>query len=43
MNKYTETTHYADGSPSTTRELTKQEIAQMFTELETTDETPTAN
>jgi len=34
------TTHYADGSPSETREMTPEEIAEL---PKATDETPTAD
>ena len=40
------TTHYADGRPSETRDMTPEEIAQLLPEgslLDTPNETPTAN
>ena len=40
------TTHYADGTPSETRDMTPEEIAELLPEgtlLGKTDETPTAD
>jgi hypothetical protein len=38
------TTHYADGTPSETRDMTPEEIAEIATAtLKATDETPTAD
>jgi hypothetical protein len=46
MSKPQITTHYADGRPSETRNMTDEEISQLPTELlfheEATDETPSA-
>jgi hypothetical protein len=45
-NKLQITTHYADGTPSETRDMTPEEIAQLLPEgtfLEGTDETLTAD
>ena len=40
-NKPQITTHYADGTPSETRDMTPEEIAELPTGL--IDETPTAD
>jgi hypothetical protein len=44
MSKPQITTHYADGTPSETRDMTDQEIAELSTRLpfpeEPTNETP---
>jgi hypothetical protein len=40
------TTHYADGTPSETRDMTPEEIAELLPEgslLDTPNETPTAD
>ena len=42
-NKPQITTHYADGTPSETRDMTDEEIAQLPPAIEATDETPTAD
>jgi len=47
MSKPQITTHYADGTPSETRDMTDEEIAQLPTEPlfteQGTDETPSPN
>jgi hypothetical protein len=45
MSRRQITTHYADGRPSETRDMTDEELAEMPepTPLEGTDETPSAD
>ena len=42
-NKPQITTHYTDGTPSETRDMTDEEIGQLPPPVEGTDETPTAD